>query len=204
MQEPDSVLRAMPPASSPSIVLSWLDTTPAGWQDFRIHFIRKFRLPTSYLGVADLQRDMRMGDFEDSGFSWRCAQAHLEVRETRRVRQDVVWGSILGVRVGFDRIILPQKTESGPSRWHVSCTAVRIIPSLRDRTIPALRDDQDETILQLLCEGYSAKEIARRTAMSPRTVEHRISHLKQHYGARNVTHLVALRMGELPLPAGPS
>ena len=56
-----------------------------------------------------------------------------------------------------------------------------------------LSDREIETISHLAA-GYGAKEIARALNISPRTVEHRIEALKRRFGARNVTHLVAIAL----------
>lgn len=55
----------------------------------------------------------------------------------------------------------------------------------------ALKTREIETV-SYLASGYGAKEIARALNISPRTVEHRIEALKRRFGARNVTHLVAI------------
>lgn len=49
----------------------------------------------------------------------------------------------------------------------------------------------DDSIIQLLIEGQTAKEIAGLLDLSPRTIEHRIDRLKTPLEARNLVHLVA-------------
>lgn len=50
----------------------------------------------------------------------------------------------------------------------------------------------DEAIIQLLIEGATAKEIALSLGLSHRTIEHRLSRMKESYGAKNTVHLVAM------------
>ncbi|WP_245512320.1 helix-turn-helix domain-containing protein [Rhizobium leguminosarum] len=55
-------------------------------------------------------------------------------------------------------------------------------------------DEFDHSVLQLLYEGLSAKEIAQQVEISHRTVEHRIERMKARIGARTISQLVALSM----------
>nr|WP_245472673.1 helix-turn-helix transcriptional regulator [Rhizobium leguminosarum] len=53
-------------------------------------------------------------------------------------------------------------------------------------------DEIDHAVLQLLYQGFSAKEIAQQVEISHRTVEHRIERMKARIGARTISQLVAL------------
>ncbi|WP_454887098.1 response regulator transcription factor [Sphingomonas oryzagri] len=46
-------------------------------------------------------------------------------------------------------------------------------------------------VLQLVVEGFSAKEIAVKLRIAPRTVECHIDHLRTKTGARNRAHMAA-------------
>jgi DNA-binding CsgD family transcriptional regulator len=46
-------------------------------------------------------------------------------------------------------------------------------------------------VLQLVVEGFSAKEIAVKLRIAPRTVECHIDHLRAKTGARNRAHMAA-------------
>lgn len=46
-------------------------------------------------------------------------------------------------------------------------------------------------ILELVAQGYSAKEIAQRIDIAPRTVERHIDNVRLKLRARNRTHMVA-------------
>jgi DNA-binding CsgD family transcriptional regulator len=49
----------------------------------------------------------------------------------------------------------------------------------------------ERTIVALIAEGRSAKEIARTTALAPRTIERHMDVCRQKLGAVNNAHLVA-------------
>ncbi|MGI0523997.1 response regulator transcription factor [Rhizobium giardinii] len=89
-----------------------------------------------------------------------------------------------------ERLLLPQKCRNGRSSWCISFADVKfLLPPCPKR--PNF-DDADLSILQLLREGFSVKEIGIRIELSHRTVEHRIERLKSKMGARSLPHLVAL------------
>ena len=52
-------------------------------------------------------------------------------------------------------------------------------------------------ILFLLAQGLSSKEVALKTSISHRTVEHQIGAVKRKLGAKNVTHAVAIFVGQV-------
>ena len=56
--------------------------------------------------------------------------------------------------------------------------------------------DRQQNILFLLAQGLSSKEVALKTSISHRTVEHQIGAVKRKLGARNVTHAVAMFVGQ--------
>ncbi|MDF1608986.1 helix-turn-helix transcriptional regulator [Hoeflea sp. YIM 152468] len=110
---------------------------------------------------------------------------------SKRPTIDMVKIRFVGVRVGYERLILPQKTEGTP-QWCVSLAEGRFaIPSHQEMA----SDLTDESIIQLLIEGQTAKEIADMLDLSPRTIEHRIDRMKTRFGARNLVHLVAKLVG---------
>jgi DNA-binding CsgD family transcriptional regulator len=60
---------------------------------------------------------------------------------------------------------------------------------------------RETQVLQLVVEGFSAKEIALRLAIAPRTVECHIDHLRSKTHSRNRAQLVAIavRSGLVPM-----
>ena len=107
--------------------------------------------------------------------------------DTKRPNIDLVKTQFLGIRICYERVILPQKTEGTP-RWCVSLAEGRFaIPSNKE-----IRHDlTDEGIVQLLIEGNTSKQIAEILNLSSRTIEHRIDKMKMHFEANNTVHLVA-------------
>lgn len=67
-----------------------------------------------------------------------------------------------------------------------------------DRPLLSVRERE---VLVLVAKGYSAKEVAQRTQLSPRTVEHHIENIRNKLRARNRAHIItkAVAYGELPL-----
>ena len=51
---------------------------------------------------------------------------------------------------------------------------------------------REQEILDLLCDGYTNKEIADRLSISPHTVVSHKKNMRARLGAKNVVHLVAL------------
>ena|SRR5690606_13452014 len=67
-----------------------------------------------------------------------------------------------------------------------------------DRPVLSLRERE---VLVLIARGLSAKEVAQRTNLSPRTVEHHVENIRNKLRARNRAHIVskALAYGEITL-----
>lgn len=67
---------------------------------------------------------------------------------------------------------------------------------------PRMLTAQEREVVALVARGYSAKEIARATTMTPRMVERHLEVSRHKLGAVNTTHLVvrAVSAGMLQLP----
>ena len=118
-------------------------------------------------------------------------QRVLRVLDSKRPTIDMVKTEVLGVRIGYERLIIPQKTNGLP-KWCLSLKEGRFaIPSHQE----IKSDLTDEGIIQLLIEGNTAREIAELLNLSPRTIEHRIDKMKIRFGAKNLVHLVAKLVG---------
>jgi DNA-binding CsgD family transcriptional regulator len=112
---------------------------------------------------------------------------YSRVVEAQRPTIDLVRTKLLGIRIGYERLILPQKCSGKPG-WCISLTEGRyLIPPAQQMTV----DMTDEGIIQLLIEGQTAREIADFLNLSPRTIEHRIDKMKLRLEAKNLVHLVA-------------
>ena len=64
---------------------------------------------------------------------------------------------------------------------------------------------REREVLLLIAKGLSAKEVALRTNLSPRTVEHHVENIRNKLRARNRAHIVskALAFGEISLAEDP-
>lgn len=51
-------------------------------------------------------------------------------------------------------------------------------------------------VLKLVALGLSAKEVAQKLSIAPRTVERHIDHVRLKTGTRNRTHMVAHAIGQ--------
>jgi DNA-binding CsgD family transcriptional regulator len=60
---------------------------------------------------------------------------------------------------------------------------------------------RERELLLLIARGMSAKEVARRCQLSPRTVEHHMENIRNKLRARNRAHIIAkaVAYGELTL-----
>jgi LuxR family transcriptional regulator of spore coat protein len=63
---------------------------------------------------------------------------------------------------------------------------------------------REQEILQYVAEGYSAKQVAQRIDIAPRTVERHIENIRQKMHARNTPHMIscAYTAGMLVVAAG--
>lgn len=178
----------------PNMILALTDTRPENPMDYYVTFLHRYGIPSGILkvlGVGDLQRDQRLGEFRDQQYLHRCVIGHYRaIIETQKPVVDRVSSTMFGFRILYDRVVLPHVNPGGRSEWCLSLTETRLVLPLPGGN-PRL-DAQDIRVLQLLHEGSSAKEIGECTGLSPRTVEHRIDRLKKKFEARNIAHLVAL------------
>ncbi|MCV3764958.1 helix-turn-helix transcriptional regulator [Rhizobium sp. TRM95796] len=145
---------------------------------------------SSFLRETDLPQSGPLGAFEDHVY----LREHFlpSIEKSRTSGQPIIESCVTflrGFRLSLDRIVLPQKSATAP-RWALCLENIRTVrqpvPQLENLSV------EESIISQMLREGLTAKEIAREMAVSHRTVEHRISQLKDRYKARNVAHLTAI------------
>ncbi|THV22289.1 helix-turn-helix domain-containing protein [Peteryoungia ipomoeae] len=162
---------------------------PLQWE---MKAIRHSGFTSRVLNINQLFADCRIGDFKDRRYMEEAVIPRLlEVAHTQQPRMELVKTKLMGLSLGYDRILLPQKNNGG-SQWIISSSYARFLLT-RPRQEANL-DVEDEAITQLLIEGATAKEIASTLGFSHRTVEHRLSRMKDRMGARNTVHLVAMLM----------
>ncbi len=158
---------------------------PYDWQFARI---RDFGFKSHLLDRMKKEfPDASLRDLNRSFIDDAIIPAYSRALEGRRPAIDMVRTKLLGVRIGYERLILPQK-NAGRAEWCISLAEGRFFtPPVRE----AKTDTTDDNIIQLLIEGQTARQIAEVLNLSPRTIEHRVDKLKERFDARNLVHLVA-------------
>lgn len=152
--------------------------------------IRHSGFTSRILNINKLFADAYIGDFKDQSYMEEAVIPRLlQVIDSQQPSMELVKTRLLGVNLGYDRILLPQRNARRPE-WIISSSYAQFLlsPPVRRETL----DVGDEAIVQLLIEGATAKEIAVSLGVSHRTVEHRLERMKERYGARNTVHLVAM------------
>ncbi|MBC2772812.1 helix-turn-helix transcriptional regulator [Rhizobium sp. AQ_MP] len=170
--------------------LTLIEVRGADPLDWHLRTVRHSGFTSRLLDINRLFSDCRLGDFKDRAYMEQSVIPRLkEVVARQQPATELVKTKLLGVSLGYDRILLPQKNANG-CEWVISSSYAQFLlgqPAARETL-----DTADEAIVQLLIEGSTAKEIAELLGLSHRTVEHRLEKLKQRYGARNTVHLVAM------------
>lgn len=132
-----------------------------------------------------------LGEYPDQQYvSEHVVQYYLQTRDSCHPRVDRISARMCHQFVIYDRIILPEKTKSGRSRWAVSISLPEInIPAPVEA--PTLQA-RDQVILERIIHGFTTKEIAFDLTLSPKAVEHRIAALRKMYGAKSLAHLASV------------
>lgn len=170
------------------MALSVVTTVAGDPYDWRFRRVRDFGFKSHLLNQMKQQfPDAALRDLDRRFIDDAIITAYSRALEAKRPAIDLVRTKLLGVRIGYERLILPQKCDGKPG-WCVSLVEGRFfISPMRE----AKTDITDDNIIQLLIEGQATKEIAELLHLSPRTIEHRIDRLKNRFEARNLVHLVA-------------
>lgn len=170
------------------MALSVITTVADDPYDWRFRRVKDFGFKSGLLNEMKKQfPDAALRDLDRRFIDDAIIASYSRALESKRPSIDVVRTKLLGVRIGYERLILPQKVEGKPG-WCLSLIEGRFFIS---RMLEAKTDLTDDNIIQLLIEGQSTKEIAELLNLSPRTIEHRLDKLKDRFEARNLTHLVA-------------
>ena len=184
----DAICRSVQDLVKINMVLMIVDITKAP-PDWRIDFVRKYKIPTSLAAVETLQKTGNLCDFPERALIEQhvvevCQKAIADGRPIIS-RIDQV---IRNVRVVGRRIVVPDPTEK--RAW---CVILGEVHSLSAVGRDIRFDDVDLSILQLLREGLSAREIGKVLELSPRTVEHRVERMKARAGVRAIIPLLAMK-----------
>jgi len=152
--------------------------------------VRQTRIRSRVIDLNSLFGGGRLGDIKDQAYiESSVLPAYARTIRAKQPSIDAVETRLVGVRVIYDRIILPQKAEVRP-QWLVVCTHGRFMAGAPESSLEI--DATDESILTALMQGMTVKEIGADIALSPRTVEHRLERVKRQMGARSLPHLAAL------------
>lgn len=184
----DAICRSVQDLLRINMVLIIVDITKAP-PDWRIEFVRKYGIPTSLVDVKRLQNTGNLLDFPERLFLQQhvvevCQKAIADGRPIIGRIDQVVQD----VRVAGRHIVIPDPTAK--KAW---CVIMGEVHSLSVVGRDARFDDVDLSILQLLREGLSAREIGRVIELSPRTVEHRVERMKARAGARAIIPLLTMK-----------
>ena len=188
--EPKDLYAGLQDRLTPKMRMTVVSTVEESPSDWIMTTIRQMRLPTQLLNFAEIFSHGRLSDIGDQAFvSAVVVPAYLDVLNTRKPKIDAVKSQLLGVSIGYDRILLPQRNRNR-SEWVLALANCRfMVRRAPDDQKPSM---EDQTLLHLLSEGMSAREIATALEASPRTIEHRIERLKIRFGARNIANLTAI------------
>lgn len=163
------------------------DPSPKEWI---LSTVKHSRITARILNLDTIFAGGKLGELRDQTYVEEAVlPQYLRAMERKQPTLDSVVTKILGVRVTYDRIILPQKTPGRPE-WLVVCTYGKFMAK-----VPATQldlDPTDEAIVLALIDGKTSKEIALEVGLSHRTVEHRLDRMKKQIGARSLPHLSAL------------
>lgn len=171
------------------MILAIIDMEAKTPHEWRVEFIQAYGIPTTLFDTRGLQQTRSL-----SGFAERASvEKHvIDVckNAVAKGRPDFskIEETIRDIRLVCRRLILPDPSGSG--RW---CIVLVEVNSISHIGRPARFDDTDLSILQLLREGLSAREIGVAVDLSPRTIEHRIERMKSRTGVSAIVRLLTAR-----------
>ncbi len=169
-----------------NMVLAAVDMRPESPWDWRVEFIRSYGIPTTLLDARRLQQSRRFAEFPEKPYIERhVIDACKMAEKIGRPNFGKFDSKIHDIKVAAEWLLLPD--TSGRGRW---CIALLEIHSISSSGRPTQFDDVDLSILQLLREGLSAREIGIATQKSARTVEHRIEKMKARAGVNAIVQLL--------------
>jgi Response regulator containing a CheY-like receiver domain and an HTH DNA-binding domain len=185
---PESLYNGILGRLSIKMALSVVTTAADNPYDWRFRRVKDFGFKSHLLNrLREQFPDAPLRDHDRSFIETSIIPAYSRVLEVGRPTLELVRTKVMGVSIGYERLVLPQKSDDKPA-WCISLVEGRFFVSpIQD----AKTDITDDNIIQLLIEGQTTKEIGDLLQLSPRTIEHRIDRLKTRFEARNLVHLVA-------------
>lgn len=176
---------------APDMILTITGTTATDPLDWTFSLIRGYEVPSGLAEIVPVGTDLPLHSLPDREFTLGTLVTGRQRAITQaRPEIDSVDACLSNVRMFGDRIILPSRNTGRHGSWCVSLVRIRcLLPTTKPAPEP---DIAELAILQLLREGYNARDIGGRIGLSPRTVEHKLEKLKAAFGARSVAHLATL------------
>ena len=151
--------------------------------------VRHTRISSRIIDLNALFGGGKLGDIKDQDYiNTSVLPVYAKAISARQPLIDTVETRLVGIRVIYDRIILPERAAN--PCWLVTCTNGRFMAGAPTQGLEI--DTTDQAILMALIEGMTAKEIAAEVGLSHRTVEHRLERAKKEMGARSLHHLAAM------------
>ncbi|MCW8057499.1 hypothetical protein [Agrobacterium tumefaciens] len=183
----EAICRSVQDLARVNMVLAIIDMEAKTPHDWRANFVRPYGIPTTLFDAPGLQRTRSLSGFsEKASVEKHVIDACQNAVATGRPDFSKIDVTIRDIRLVCSRLILPDPSGSG--RWCVVLAEVHSI-SLIGR--PTRFDDTDLSILQLLREGLSGRQVGATLNLSPRTIEHRIERMKARTGVGAIVCLLA-------------
>ena len=156
--EPEAIFKPVLELLSIKMRLTVIHLRGADPLQWEMKAIRHSGFTSRVLNINQLFADCRIGEFKDRRYMETSVIPRLQdVVATQQPKMELVKTKLMGLSLGYDRILLPQKNADGP-QWVISSSCARFLLT-RARQQESL-DVADEAITQLLIEGATAKEIA--------------------------------------------
>lgn len=182
---PDAIWRSVKDFLKVNMTLIVVDMAKAA-PNWHMDFIQRYGIPTGLIDAKGLQnagslRDISRAPLLEQHIIGVCQKAITDGRpiigKIDRVIQDA--------RIVASGIVVPDPTAK--KTW---CVILGEVHSISAVVRDARFDDIDLSIVQLLREGLSAREIGHVIELSPRTVEHRIERMKARAGVKSIVPLL--------------
>ena len=184
---------------APDMVLTVTETAATDPLDWTLSLIHGYEVPSGLADIMPVGTDLPFHSLLDRQFTvGTLITGRQRAIAQARPQVDNIDGCLSSVRIFGDRVILPARSADHLGSWCVSLVRIRCLLPM---TEPTHEPDVTEfAILQLLREGYSARNIGALVGLSPRTVEHKLEKLKAAFGARSVAHLATLSIASAIVP----
>lgn len=186
---PEDIYRSVMPDFNVRMRLAVIDISHVNPKDWILMPVRQTNVLSRIIDLNSLFGGGKLGDIRDQTYvETAVLPVYMKAIAARQPSIDVVETKLLGIKVIYDRIILPERASD--PKWLITCTNGRFMAGAPTNKLEI--DATDEAILLALIEGMSAKEIAIEIGISHRTVEHRLERTKKQMGARSLHHLAAM------------